>query len=168
MTAAEFNDIVYSCRDRMYRLSVTILRDRADAEDVTQDVLGKLWQMRGKLDGCANLGAYIHTTVRNHCLDRLRRGKIRRNDGETLSLPDGVSEDVRHDWRDMHRIMERVMAELPDKQQLVVQMRDIEGCEFEQTARVAGMNEAAVRVTLGRARKRIKEEMLKTMNHGID
>jgi RNA polymerase sigma-70 factor (ECF subfamily) len=51
---------------------------------------------------------------------------------------------------------------LPEQQQMIVHLRDIEGYEFEEIARIVDMNENAIRVALSRARKRIRELLTKT------
>ena len=53
------------------------------------------------------------------------------------------------------------------QQKLIIQMRDIEQYEFEDIAKVLDMSEATIRVALSRARKTIREIMIKTHNYGI-
>jgi RNA polymerase sigma-70 factor (ECF subfamily) len=59
------------------------------------------------------------------------------------------------------------MNNLPEQQKLIVQMRDIEEMEFEEIGKVLEMNEQAIRTALSRARKVIREKMIKTHHYGI-
>jgi RNA polymerase sigma-70 factor (ECF subfamily) len=56
---------------------------------------------------------------------------------------------------------------LPEKQKLVIHLRDVEGYSFEEMSEVLEMDEVALRVNLSRARKKVKEEILKIVNYGI-
>ena len=59
------------------------------------------------------------------------------------------------------------MEQLPIQQRLIIQMLDIEQYEFEEIAKILEMNESAIRVALSRARKAIRDYMIKTHNYGI-
>ena len=63
--------------------------------------------------------------------------------------------------------VEKIMNNLPEQQKLIVQMRDIEEMEFEDISKVLEMNEQAIRTALSRARKAIREKMIKTHHYGI-
>jgi RNA polymerase sigma-70 factor (ECF subfamily) len=58
------------------------------------------------------------------------------------------------------------MQSLPELQQTIIQLRDIDGYEFEEIAAIMGMNVNAVRVTLSRARNNIREHLIKIGNYG--
>ena len=53
------------------------------------------------------------------------------------------------------------------KEKLILQLRDIEHFEFNEIAEMLDMNETAIRVSLSRARKRIREKLTQTHNYGI-
>ena len=57
---------------------------------------------------------------------------------------------------------------LPDKQRIIIHLRDVEGYEFEEIARILESDETSVRVNLSRARKRVKEELLNAINYGLE
>jgi hypothetical protein len=58
------------------------------------------------------------------------------------------------------------MQTLPEQQQTVIQLRDIDGYEYEEMAAIMGMNVNAIRVTLSRARNSIREHLIKIGNYG--
>ena len=60
------------------------------------------------------------------------------------------------------------MEGLPKQQQLVLQLRDIEQYDVETIAQITELSEGAVRVALSRARKKIKAQIIKAHNHGIE
>lgn len=59
------------------------------------------------------------------------------------------------------------MSELPEKQREIMHLRDIEECEMSEIALIVGTEEASIRMNLSRARKTIREKLMKIMNHGI-
>jgi len=59
------------------------------------------------------------------------------------------------------------MDSLPSNQKLILQLRDIEHFEFSEIASMLDMNETAIRVSLSRARKTIREKLTQTHNYGI-
>ena len=59
------------------------------------------------------------------------------------------------------------MNQLPVQQRLILQMRDIEQYEFEEIAKILDMKESAIRVTLSRARKTVRDYMTEKHNYGI-
>jgi RNA polymerase sigma-70 factor (ECF subfamily) len=79
-------------------------------------------------------------------------------------MMDGDSETTTND---MVTLTRRLIAELPDKQRLAIHMRDVEGYEIEEIADLLESDEASVRVNLSRARKSIREQLIKLMNYGV-
>ena len=59
------------------------------------------------------------------------------------------------------------MEELPEQQKMVIQLRDVEQYEFEEIAELLDMSARAVRVTLSRARKTVREKLVQKHNYGI-
>ena len=71
------------------------------------------------------------------------------------------------DGFDIKELLAQVVATLPDKQQTIFHLRDVEGKEMTDIAATVGVDEPTVRVLLSRARKTIREEMQKIMNYGV-
>jgi RNA polymerase sigma-70 factor (ECF subfamily) len=67
----------------------------------------------------------------------------------------------------MAALTQRIIASLPTKQQLIMHMRDVEGYELDEIAAIAECDETSVRMNLSRARKRVREELIKAMNYGV-
>lgn len=169
MNYTEFDKRVLSMKDRIYRLARSMLCDTAEAQDATQDILEKLWRQKDSLAGYDNLEAFVYTSTRNHCIDRIRSRNTRLAKSESIGYASERTAEISREieMRDMRRAVENVIATLPEKQQMVIHLRDIEECEFDEIARIVGIDEANVRVTLSRARKTVREKLVKIMDHGI-
>lgn len=139
------------------------LTDTADAEDVVQEVLLRLWDMRDGLERYDSVRALSFRITRNLCLDRLR--VIRRNAGEegmALQRSGELSPQVALEQKDgVDRVM-GLMEGLPYVQRTVLSMKHVEGLEVGEIAELTGSSPEAVRMNLSRARRKIKELFMKT------
>ena len=59
------------------------------------------------------------------------------------------------------------MKTLPEKQKIIIQLRDIENYEYHEIGKVLNMEPTAIRVALSRARKTLREKFVKQQNYGI-
>ncbi|WP_348810711.1 RNA polymerase sigma factor [Flavobacterium maritimum] len=168
MNQNDFVQLVTPFRDKVFRLAKRLLISTEEAEDATQEVLVKLWNKNEGLKGYGNVEAFAMTITKNYCLDQLKSKRasnlsiVDKNftDREP-SLQQKVEDNDSLNW------VEKIIDQLPEQQRLIIQMRDIEQYEFDEIAKVLGMNETAIRVALSRARKMIRESMTKTHNYGI-
>lgn len=127
------------------------LGDTDEAEDVVQDALLRLWQMREQLSSPLVRMAVVVT--RNLAIDHLRR----RRPAASLELV-AAEEEPQVDSR-----TERILAivdTLPPLQQTVLRLRHMEDMEMADIAEITGSNEVAVRKTLSRARQAVREKYL--------
>lgn len=168
MNQNEFMQLVNPFKDKLFRLAKRLLVSTEEAEDATQEVLVKLWNRNESLGAYNSVEAVAMTMTKNYCLDQLkskRAGNLKIvhnnfNDREA-SVQQKVEDSDTWNW------VEKIMNDLPEQQKLIVQMRDIEEMEFEEMAAVLEMNEQAIRTALSRARKTIRERMIKTHHYGI-
>jgi RNA polymerase sigma-70 factor (ECF subfamily) len=109
--------------------------------------------------------AYILTSARNLCLDRLRGRRPRVEISPEMAAME--ADGTRPDEGEMTEIVTRLVASLPEGQRTVIRLRDVECMEVDQIAAVMGMQPAAVRMALSRARTSVKERLVKILNHGI-
>ncbi len=168
MTQSEFLKVVMPFKDKLYRLAKRLLVSSEEAEDATQEVLMKLWAKNDKIGAYRNVEAFAMTMTKNFCLDRLKSKQstnlklVHSNyTDESASLQRSV------EVRDSLSWVERIMQELPEQQKMVLQLRDVEQYEFEEIAELLDMKPTAIRVTLSRARKTVREKLLQRHSYGI-
>ena len=99
MTIKEFKINLLPLKNKLFRLSLSILNNRDDAEDAVQEVYIKIWKMHEKLNNLKNIEAFMMTVTRNQCIDKL---KSKRN--RFLSLHDNIA---KHDFLNPHKITEQ-------------------------------------------------------------
>jgi len=167
MNQKEFLDRVMPFKDKVYRLAKRLLVSTDEAEDATQELYLKLWKSKSNLGDYKNIEAYAMTMTKNYCLDQL---KSKRASNLSLvhsnySADDSVQGDI--EWKDQASIMKQLMNELPEKQRMIVQLRDVENYEFHEIEEIMQMEATAIRVNLSRARKTLREKFLKKESYGI-
>ena len=105
--------------------------------------------------------------TRNHCLDRVRATRTIPLKPETaLNFTDRKAENCDlTEWKDTTEVIKTLVERLPEQQKKAILLRDIEQLEYEEIAGITGMDLNNLRVTLSRARKQIRDELLNIWNH---
>lgn len=169
MLVRDFRTDVLPISNKLLRFALQILQDEEEAKDVLQDIFLKLWQKRDELSAIENLEAFAMRMMRNRCLDVVRaRRTVSMEVMKKTQLPDEESQETNHlDFADSALLVKRIIADLPDLQRTIIHLRDIEQLEYEEIAAATEMNVNAIRVNLSRARKKVRDEILKIQNYGI-
>lgn len=167
MNQKEFIETVLPCKDKLYRLAKRLLVSSDEAEDAVQEVFLKLWNGREKIENYRSPEAFAITMTKNYCLDRLKSRqasnlKIVHNNYQN-------SENIERtiEGNEGVELVFKIMETLPEKQKMIMQLRDIEQFEFSEIAQMLEINETAIRVALSRARKAVREQLIKQYNYGI-
>lgn len=168
MTQTEFLNIVLPFKDKVFRLAKRLLVSREEAEDATQEVLLKLWNNKLKIAEYKNVEAFSMTMTKNYCFDKLKSKqaqnlKIVHSNYEEKNTP--LQKQV--EFNDSVSWVAKIIAELPEQQKMIIQLRDIEDYNFDEIAKMLDMSNTAVRVALSRARKTIREKLTNTHNYGV-
>ncbi|WP_010517933.1 RNA polymerase sigma factor [Croceivirga radicis] len=168
MKQNEFLATVMPFKDKLYRMAKRLLVSKEEAEDATQEVLLKLWNKSDKMGNYKSVEAFAMTMTKNFCLDRLKSKQA-----GNLKLVHSNYEDGQHNLQrsveqaDSVSWVEKIMEELPEQQKMVLQLRDVEDYDFEEIEEMLGMKATAVRVTLSRARKAVREKLIQKHSYGI-
>ena len=168
MTQTEFLNIVMPFKDKVFRLAKRLLVSTEEAEDATQEILMKLWNNKKKIQEYKNIEAFSMTMTKNFCLDKLKSKQAQNLKIVHSNYEDhNVSLQKQVELNDSLSWVERIIEDLPEQQKLVIQLRDIEQYDFEEISKMLDMNNTAIRVTLSRARKTIREKLTNTHSYGI-
>ena len=162
MNSEELNIAFLSVKDAAYRYAVSLLHDPTEAEDVVQDLYEKLWRRR-LIVRRTGFRSLVLTSVRNMCLDNLRR---RQRDRHTEIEECHISIEMAEE-DNLTALVGRVIASLPEREREVMHLHDVEGMAFEDIAEVVGSSVEAVRMACSRARQKVKEQLIKFMNYGV-
>ncbi len=168
MSLQTFNQIILPLKDKLYRFSMSIVRNAEEAEDVVQDIMVKVWGKRNEWEKWDNIEAMCMTMTRNLSIDRTR-GKRRK----VGSLPegydavaDGATPAERATSNDMMNHIQQLIDQLPEQQKSIVQLREIEGYTYKEIAEMLDLSLSQVKIGLHRARLFLKEKISKTIEYG--
>lgn len=146
-------------RDKVFRLCFSMLRDRALAEDVTQDIFLRIWRALPGYGAQAALSTWIYAISKNACLSELRKRKptvsIDQNEDEYSAEVAALAAPDPDDSATVS--VTQVLDKLPERYRQAVSLFYMEDKSYEQTAEILGLPLGTVKALLHRARKRLIE-----------
>lgn len=164
MELKEFKITVLPLRAKLMGYARKLTDEPEDAEDAVQEVLLKLWNKRLELEQYRSIEAFAMTLTHNICIDMWR---CKRNDTLSLDIvqaasPTGTPERLLEIKDEIH-LMHEIIDSLPNLQRTIMQMKDIEGYETDEIAEITGCGPEAIRSNLSRARKKVRDIYLQTI-----
>lgn len=165
MTTEEFKSEVLPVKNKLYRFALRLMGDTEEAQDIVQEIFLRLWSKRETLKEYRNIEAFAMTMTRNLCLDKLKSPANRKTIlDESNEMADNKTPYTMTETTDMMKVVREVMDTLPEQQRMVIHLRDVEECDFDEIAEITGLSLNNLRVILSRARKKIRDTLIK-INH---
>ena len=165
MKQISFQTDILPLKNELYRMALRITMNAAEAEDVVQETMMKVWNRRDQWEQIESIEAFCLTICRNLSLD-----KVRRMDNQTQSLDaaydpkdHGVASNPEEQaiQSDRIRLVRQMISQLPEKQRSCMQLRDMEGKSYKDIATILNITEEQVKVNIFRARQTIREKFKK-------
>lgn len=163
MELEKFKITVIPLREKLLTYAFGLAKGQVECEDVVQDVFLKLWSIRNKLDEYKSVEALAFTITKNKIIDELKRYRseslenIPRHPAcQTSCNPESITEQ-----QDTAGHIRRLIETLPSLQRTIIRMKDVEGYELSEIAEITGAHIEAVRVNLSRARKKVREQLIR-------
>lgn len=169
MQEISFRNDILPLKDKLFRLALRITLDRAEAEDVVQDTMIKVWNKRDEWSQFESVEAYCLTVAKNLAIDRSQK-KEAQNVELTPEMEEANDVNSPHEsliFDEKMAIIHRLVNELPEKQKLIMQLRDIEGESYKKIASILNLTEEQVKVNLFRARQKVKQRYLEIDEYGL-
>ena len=170
MKKVSFRNDVLPLKDILYRLALRITLDSAEAEDIVQDTLIRIWNRREQWDEIENIEAFALTICRNLALDRAEKQENNHLelDEQRMECPDQAPTPLDHaQQHDRIKLVRQLVDSLPEKQRSCVQLRDFEGKPYKEIADILGITEQQVKVNIFRARQTIKQRFKQIDDYGL-
>jgi RNA polymerase sigma-70 factor (ECF subfamily) len=171
MKSISFQTDILPLKNELYRLALRITMNTAEAEDVVQETMMKVWSRREQWDQIESMEAFCLTICRNLALDKLRR-----MDNQTMPLDTsidpkdqraGANPEEQAVQSDRIQLVRQLISQLPEKQRSCMQLRDLEGKSYKDIATILSITEDQVKINIFRARQTIKERFQKAEKYGI-
>ncbi len=167
-----FEELVIQFGDRVFSLVLRLVGDRAEAEDIAQEVFVTVFKSIETFRGEAKLSTWLLRIAANHAKNRIKYLARRAGDSGGLeAAPEAAMADLGKNSVHGHvrtpdaaleaaergSALERAIAALEEDQRLVVILRDVEELSYEEICEVTGLPEGTVKSRLHRARLLLKQ-----------
>jgi RNA polymerase sigma-70 factor (family 1) len=172
MKIISFRNDILPLKNQLYRLALRITLNPADAEDVVQETMMKVWNKRQQWNQIDSIEAFCFTICRNQAVDKTRRQGYSEQSIEVseMEAPDRshyADPERQTIQQDRIALVRKLIDGLPEKQRAVMQLRDFEGKSYKEIAAVMNISEEQVKVNIFRARQAIKQKYIQVEEYGL-
>ena len=144
--------------DVVFRISIVLLKNRADACDAVQEIFMRLMQDDTVFSSDEHAKAWLITVARNYCRDQLRQfWKARRTDEDVYQYMDQGENIVWQNESEETAALREALFTLPEKYREILYLHYYEGYRLEEIAAMTGKNASTLRSRLSRARQMLKK-----------
>jgi len=153
---------------RLFRVSVAILHDQSEAEDVMQDAYVRAYQHLADFEGRAKFSTWLTRIAVHEALARTRRRSrfqpvrdFEDASGDAMKplASAGPDPEQQASTRELSELLEKAILGLPEDYRLILMMRHVEEMNTEETAECLNVTEENVRVRLHRARALLRKQL---------
>ncbi len=161
-----FEDIVALYETKVCGIIYQIVRNQNEVEDIAQEVFIKVFKNINKFEEKSSLYTWIYRITVNMCIDTIKKRKSVVYIDEKLETGDGEIErqfesdqktDEIYEKKELKDIINKCIEELPEKQRMMIILRDIKGFSYEEISSFTKTNIGTVKSQINRARLKLKE-----------
>ncbi|MGV3686272.1 MAG: sigma-70 family RNA polymerase sigma factor [Daejeonella sp.] len=146
---------------RMYRISMSIINDDMEAEDIMQTAYLNAYLQLQKFQNRSSFGTWLTRIVINESLlhkkEKIKIEQLVSNKDEDITHDETPLKDLMN--KELKAILEKAVSELPEKYRMVFVMREIQEMSTRETMEVLDLGESNVKVRLNRAKEILREEL---------
>jgi len=163
---AAFAPLVEKYKTLAYNISLKLVRQPEDAEEITQDAFVKAYRSLKGFKGEAKFSTWLYRIVYNSSVSHLRKKQhmVIKDDGEKdiLKIPDTGTDPENNEI--MTKALKKAVDELPLKEQSIVTLYYYQESSIDDIAEITGLSVSNVKVKLFRARKKLYEQLQPVVN----
>ncbi len=182
-----FESLVARYQRELFHLVSWNVGSAAEAEDIVQEVLCKVYFSLSKFDNDRPFYPWLRRVAINQCYDELRRVRRRKilkftelNDQDArvlerlMAAPQADTIPTPTNGEELRSLMQRVLERLPEKQRMAIVLRDFKQVSYEEMADILGCSKQAVRLKVFRSRARLRTLITKALrrqeklSHGLE
>jgi len=168
MKLQEFTQRIVGLQNKLYRFALHLTGQKAEAEDVVQEVMLRIWNKREERSRFDNLEAFCMRMAKNICIDQLRSKQRGYLDIEKAAESiDNQNPLEIASYHDTYQHIQKMVAKISIKQRMILQMREVEAMSYQEIADILEISLAQVKVNLFRARNQIREQLIELEQYGL-
>jgi len=167
-----FRELIEAHRDRVYNITLRMLNNRAEAEDVAQEVFITVFKTIDSFREESKFSTWLFRVTVNHCKNRIKY-LSRRHDRDHNELDDATAgpvngaisgpvpaaPDIALEGAQMERLLQEAIANLDEEHREVVVLRDVEDLSIEEICEITGLPDGTVKSRLHRARLALRKKL---------
>lgn len=158
MELRDYNASVQQWADALFRFACKCTGNEEDARDVVQNSFEVLWKKRGDVS-TEKAKAFLFQVAYNQGIDNYRR------QSRMVYKEEVIHEgSYTHTQADLKKVLDRALDRLEEQARALILLKDYEGYRYEEIAQITGLTETQVKVYLHRARKTLKEYLVRVEN----
>jgi len=165
-----FRELVSEHRDKVFNLTLRMLGNRAEAEDVAQEVFITVFKTIDGFREEAKLSTWLYRVTVNHCKNRIKylarrhdrdRDPLDEKTENTVRMPEGpsVRPDRAVEGAQVEKVIQEAIATLDDDHRVVVILRDVEDLSIDEICEITGLPDGTVKSRLHRARLALRKKV---------
>jgi RNA polymerase sigma-70 factor (ECF subfamily) len=167
LTKTKYSFLIQRYKNKIYSYSLYMLKNRMDADDVTQEVFIRIWQHIDKFN-VLSAKSWIMRTTHNLCIDFLRRRAVMLKKGAEITewMEEEIADTcisgnpfVKTEAADMELRIKNAIGSLPQNLKSVFVLHEIDGLKYKEISKVLDMPQNSVKVYLMRARIKLQDEL---------
>lgn len=161
-----FGALVNKYKTKVFNLAYSFTRNKETADDLAQEIFIKVYYALEKFKFKSRFGTWLYRIAVNHIKDHLRKhGKERIISLEALGKePSQAENEIQkkentQEKAERKKLLYRALQSLPEKHQVILTMRDIQGHSYEEIAGILKLSPGTVDSRLHRARKMLRKKI---------
>ena len=168
-----FRELIEAHRDRVYNITFRMLGNRAEAEDIAQEVFITVFKTIDTFREESKFSTWLYRVTVNHCKNRIKY-LARRHDRDrdeldetttssgvngTIGGPMPVSPHAAIESAQTEKLLQDAIASLDEEQRTVVVLRDVEDLSIEEIRDITGLPDGTIKSRLHRARLVLRKRL---------
>lgn len=155
-----FETIIRRYNQRLYRIGMSVLNSDTDAEDAMQNAYIKAYEHLAGFEHRAAFGTWLTRIMLNQCYEQKRKNRhiaAPLPSTDNFMHMDTPANDLVN--KELGNVLERAVAQLPEKYRLVFVLREIEDLSVRDTSETLDIEESNVKVRLNRAKVMLRKSL---------
>lgn len=164
-----FERLVRDNQENVFRVIVSVVRNEEDARDLAQDTFVKAYTSIASFNGTSSVSTWLYRIAYNTALDFCRKN-VKTPDSKSLFDEDDsemrnlrAAEETQpekaFERTSLRKKIFAALAELPEEQRKMIELRDVHGFSYEQISKMTGVREGTVKSRINRARESLRKKL---------